>query len=271
MYKSIAILLYLLIFTTVANAGWYFVYAQKTNIHEDKIEVYIQNTWIKISSPEKDIIFESKSQSLTLVSHKNKTSWTGNISEFDDIKATALKLSLERFMLKLDSVNNSKLELWRLPSVGQSQTPTSKLPQTYCISNNKPEAFLKFKAPKQSVYANEKLVENIWIAPNQSIFKEINLKILANTLFDIEISTKLGYEYTDAFFAIINKGLICKREVILNHKNGTTSTQSVELESAVEDEFQDFVFRKPENYGDISIFDLLSFLYTTELERKLDL
>lgn len=271
MLKTFYILLLFILVSTVSNAGWYFVYMQKTAINEKKIEVYIQNSWIKISSEEKDVIFESKSQTLTIVSHKTKNCWTGNIKEFDDIQETALKLSSTAFISTLDSINKAKLDLWMLPIEGKSKTLMYKLPDVYSISTNKSENFLKYKATKQSIYANEKLVESIWIAPSATVFKDIDLKKFLSTLLLIEIPINTGYEFTDAFFSIVNKGLLCKREQFLNYKNGSSSQITHELESAVEDEFQDNIFRKPEKYSDINLFDLLSFLYTNELERKLEL
>jgi len=252
--KHLCILMVLMLISIQLMAGWVITSERDEGFGSKKTETtYIQNDKFKTATEKDIVIFNFKTEIISLINPVNQSYWSGSLSDFKATVVEGMKSKMNNALENLPAEQrkmfekmymeiNNKIEGKEVSSI--TDTEIKKTTDNLNIEG--------FSTDKYQLWQKGILREDVWIAEKLDISDEMNFeqfKLFFSSFTNI--ASERSVENSPEFFELIEKGYPLK--TIKYFENFKMTTTAVKIEKK---QIPDSEFTVPSGYKKINIMEL---------------
>jgi len=261
--STILILLLLAAKHYTDDKSWVIKFYVDNGENQSRTLIYIKGNDMKIVTKDKTYLFNSVSKTISFINQKDKSYWSGNVSDFRKA-VTKIKIQTDddfllndvSFLRNLNSVDKVHFQ-----EIMNRRTGENPLIPDYSIFNNfnivsTPNftSIGEYAVRKYEVRNSGKLLEEIWIAENLVSHMGWNMDDFKDFLEVFIFHSGLAPFFNLNSYMKVRKNGLPLKAVIFNGKEKTTIT----MDHASKTKLNDDTFSIPENFNLTNVDELLT-------------
>jgi hypothetical protein len=214
---------------------------------------YIQDDMFKTSTKDDVVIFNFKTNKISLLNPGNKLYWSGTLSEFKKDVVDGMRIKMEAAMEQVPEEHRdmySKMYediINKIESGEGNSWPDMEIKKTSETSN-----ITGYSADKYQIWQHGTLREDIWIAESLDIRSEIDFNKFKEFFKSFtNVASDRSVENSPQFLELVEKGYPIKTVEYQENFKTTTTAVKVEKKSIPATEFN-----IPSDYQKVNIMDL---------------